>query len=193
MPLHHRGTELIATERLLLRRIEVSDAEVMFRTWASDPEVTRYLMWKPHDSVESTKQLLGIWERGYENPATYLWGIEYVPDHKLIGTISLVDKGEISERADIGYCIARPYWGMGITTEALRAVVDFCFDSVGYHRLAILHNVTNPASGRVAAKAGMVQEGILRGYTYDSTAPHVDCCVWSILATDPRPWNNQQG
>ena len=190
MPLQHKGTEEIATKRLLLRRLDVSDASAMFHNWASDPEVTRYLMWRPHDSVESTMQLLGIWEGNYAKVNTYLWGIEYVPEHKLIGTISLVDSNELCERAEIGYCLARSYWGRGIMPEALAAVIDFCFDQVGYHRLAIVHNVANPASGKVAAKVGMVQEGLLRGYAYDNSTDRADCCLWSMLETDHRPWHD---
>ena len=56
--MNHCGTQYIETERLVLRRFSVSDAQVMFRNWASDPEVTRYLTWPVHDGAEVSKAVL---------------------------------------------------------------------------------------------------------------------------------------
>ena len=55
------GTQTIETERLILRRFTVEDAGDMYKNWASDPEVTKYLTWPPHESVEFTKSLLADW------------------------------------------------------------------------------------------------------------------------------------
>ena len=54
----HLGTKTIETRRLVLRRFTLSDAEPMYRNWASDPEVTRYLLWPAHESEEETKGIL---------------------------------------------------------------------------------------------------------------------------------------
>lgn len=54
----HKGTVMLETERLILRRFVAEDAEAMFRNWVNDPEVTRYLTWQPHGSIE----LLGCLE-----------------------------------------------------------------------------------------------------------------------------------
>ena len=62
----HRGTQIIETERLILRRFRLEDAQAMYDRWASDPEVTRFLTWPPHASADSTRQLLALWEKGYE-------------------------------------------------------------------------------------------------------------------------------
>ena len=57
--------------------------------------------------------------------------------------------------AEIGYCIGRSWWGQGITSEALSAVLDFLFQEVGVESIIAKHAVDNPASGRVMEKAGM--------------------------------------
>ena len=60
--MRHTGTQTIATERLTLRRFTIEEAENMYYNWASDPEVTKYLTWQPHKSVEETTEILQQWE-----------------------------------------------------------------------------------------------------------------------------------
>ena len=59
--MHHIGTEQIHTNRLILRRFQAMDADAMYRTWASDPRVTEYLTWSPHESVEQTRTVIDEW------------------------------------------------------------------------------------------------------------------------------------
>lgn len=59
--MHHKGTALLTTKRLVLRKFKIEDAENMYHNWASDPEVTRYLTWPAHSSVEVTKMILNEW------------------------------------------------------------------------------------------------------------------------------------
>ena len=74
--MRHTGTQTIATERLTLRRFTIEDAENMYYNWANDPEVTRYLTWQPHKSVEETAEILQQWEAGYSKNEFYQWAIE---------------------------------------------------------------------------------------------------------------------
>ena len=67
----HIGTKRLETERLMLRRLTTDDASDMFHNWASDKEVTEYLTWPAHDSVETTKRLLDIWTSHYEEDDFY--------------------------------------------------------------------------------------------------------------------------
>lgn len=62
------GNKTIETRRLVLRKFTLSDAEPMYRNWASDPEVTRYLLWPAHESEEATKGILKGWIAAYEKP-----------------------------------------------------------------------------------------------------------------------------
>ena len=64
--MNHRGTQKLETERLILRRLTEADAEAMFRNWASDPEVTRFLTWPTHKDVTVTKYVIGTWMPQYE-------------------------------------------------------------------------------------------------------------------------------
>ena len=134
----------------------------MYNNWASDPEVTRYLTWPVHSSVNVTRNLLTDWVTRYSNGGYFNWVMEYKETGKAIGNISVVKLNENTEAADMGYCMSRAYWGQGLMPEALTAVMDYLFDVVGLNRVAACHDVNNPKSGRVMEKAGMKQEGILR-------------------------------
>ena len=156
------GTQRIETQRLILRRFKMEDADDMFHNWASDPEVTRYLTWPVHSSVDVTKTVLKEWVPMYEDGGYFNWGMEYKETGEVIGNISVVKLNENTEAADMGYCMSRAYWGRGLMPEALKAVMAFLFDVVGLNRIAACHDVNNPKSGRVMDKAGMKLEGILR-------------------------------
>ena len=156
------GTQNIETPRLLLRRFRIEDAEDMFKNWASDPEVTRFLTWPVHSSVEVTRDLLKDWIPRYEDGGYFNWVMEHKETGKAIGNISVVRLREDIESADMGYCMSRAFWGQGFMPEALKAVMEYLFDVVGMNRVAACHDANNPKSGRVMEKAGMKLEGTLR-------------------------------
>lgn len=87
--MNHIGTREIATERLTLRRFEIEDAENMFYNWANDPEVTKYLTWPAHESVDTTETIL---KNGYLSMTKrfYQWAIELNDLEQPIGTISVI-------------------------------------------------------------------------------------------------------
>ena len=156
------GTQRIETRRLILRRFKLEDADDMYHNWASDPEVTRYLTWPVHSSVAVSRSLLADWISRYKEDTYFNWAIEYKETGRVIGNISVVKWNEAAEAADMGYCLSKACWGHGFMPEALEAVMDYLFDVVGLNRIAACHDVNNIKSGRVMAKAGMRQEGILR-------------------------------
>lgn len=156
------GTKTIETKRLILRRFRVEDAEDMYNNWASDHEVTKFLTWPNHESVETTRELLKNWVSKYEDDTYFNWVMEFKETGKAIGNISAVRFDEKTEAAEIGYCMSRAYWGQELMPEALRAVMDYLFDEVGVNRVAACHDSNNPKSGRVMDKVGMKLEGTLR-------------------------------
>ena len=157
--MEHKGTRRIETERLILRRLTVEDAENMFNNWANDAEVTKYLTWPTHKSVEVTKSLLVAWVEDYQKSDCYQWCIELKGIGQPIGTIGAVEIDESVGDVEIGYCIGRKFWNNGITTEAFKAVIDFFFNEVGANRISGRHDVNNPVSGRVMEKCGLKHEG----------------------------------
>ena len=160
--LTHKGTQTIETSRLILRRAVREDAEPMFRNWATDPEVTKYLTWPMHENVEITQTLLERWAASYERDDYYHWMIVLKELGEPIGSISVVRQNDRVEEAEIGYCIGSCWWHRGIVTEALAAVIEYLFTEVGMNRVAARHDPNNPHSGGVMRKCGMKYEGTHR-------------------------------
>lgn len=178
--LTHRGTVRLETDRLILRPYRETDARPMFMRWASDPEVTRYLTWKPHRDEHETEDLLAAWCALYEDPAIYNWAIELRALGEAIGSISVVDRSERHENCEVGYCLSRSFWGQGLMTEALGAVIRFLLLDVGYHRVAARHRAENTASGRVMLKCGMRYEGTQRGAFRTESGGFSDVCFYAV-------------
>ena len=182
--LHHKGTVTIETERLILRRFTMEDAEAMYRNWASDDEVTKHLTWPTHSSVEISKMVLTDWISHYPEPDFYNWAIVLKEDGpEPIGNISVVGINKKVDAAIMGYCMSRTHWRKGIMAEALTAVIAFLFDQVGFNRVEADHDPNNPASGRVMEKSGMRHEGILR-QAGRSNQGIIDVSRWAILKSD---------
>ena len=99
--LKHRGTQTIETSRLILRKAKMEDAEAMFRNWANDPEVTKYLTWPPHDDVEVTKSVIANWVESYSKDDYYHWMIVLKETDTPIGSLLVSTLGR-AESAHIG-------------------------------------------------------------------------------------------
>lgn len=184
--LTHKGTQIIETDRLILRPFTMADAPAMYRNWASDDEVTKFLTWPTHTGVEVSEAVLRDWTSHYPEPDFYNWAIVLKDNGpEPIGSISVVHIQEAVDGCTMGYCMSRAHWDKGIMPEALRALVDFLFDQVGFHRIAAEHAVANPKSGRVMEKAGLRYEGTLRQAGRCNRG--VIDVVWrAILKSDPR-------
>lgn len=158
----HLGTKRMETARLVLRPFVKEDAPAMYRNWASDPEVTKFLSWPTYKTVDTAYEILNIWVPQYRDDTFYQWAIELKEIGEVIGSISVVNFDERVDMAEIGFCIGRSWWGQGIMTEAFQAVIDFLFGEVGVQRIEAGHDPNNPASGAVQRKCGLKYEGTLR-------------------------------
>ncbi len=183
--MNHQGTKVIDTKRLILRPFRISDAEKMFANWASDPEVTRFLTWPTHTSVDVTRKVLDHWVSSYEKPDYYQWAICLKENDEPIGSMAVVDGDFRIGRAEIGYCISKNWWGKGITAEALQAVMDYLFGDVGMNRMEARHDVKNPNSGKVMKKCGMKQEGVFPDYGCNNQGV-CDIVQYALLKKDWR-------
>ena len=181
----HKGTVFLETERLILRSFVMEDAEVMYRNWASDDEVTKFLTWPTHTDIEVSKAVLSTWIADYEKPDFYQWAIELKEIGEVIGSISVVRINEKVASAELGYCIGTKWWGRGIMPEAGKEVVRYLFEEVGFDRIAAVHAKDNLKSGRVMQKIGMTYEGTRRQAGFCNQGV-IDEVWYSILKNEYR-------
>lgn len=177
----HLGTVELKTERTILRKFTVGDAEAMYRNWASDPEVTKYLTWPVHSSPEISRMVLESWITEYGKENYYQWAIEY--EGQPIGSVSVVSGNDLSQKVEIGYCIGKKWWHQGIMTEVLATLIRFFFEDVGLNRIEARHDSNNPNSGAVMRKCGMKYEGISRQSDWNNQGI-CDTCFYGILRSD---------
>lgn len=177
--LTHKGTVTLVTDRLILRRFAADDAQDMFNNWANDAEVCKFLDWLPHGTIETTKNVLSVWVGNYKNENCYNWAIEY--NGHAIGSISVVNLNERHLWCEIGYCMGKEYWGKGLMTEALQAVIEYLFTKVGFNRIMAKHDIKNIGSGRVMQKSGMTFEGTMRQAKVRKDGTFGDLNIYSIL------------
>lgn len=180
--MNHIGTQTIETERLILRKFREDDAEAQFKNWASDPEVTRFMRWEAHKTIDESREAIARRLERYEKPDAYMWAIEQ-KGGALMGAISAHVQSGPDSIAETGYCIGRAFWGKGYTTEALRAVIGYMFLRVGVNRMEAVHAVGNPASGAVMRKAGMLREGRIR-QAYKNHGGYHDGELYGLVRED---------
>ncbi len=184
--MRHCGTQLLETERLILRRFEIEDAQAMYTNWASDPDVTKYLTWPVHASADVSKTILKEWISSYSKDNYYQWAIVFKENGtEPIGSIAAVHMNDDIDMVHIGYCLGKPWWHQGIMSEALKAVMDFFFDQVGANRIECRHDPRNPHSGMVMKKCGMKYEGTMRSADRNNQGI-CDSCCYALLRSE-RP------
>ncbi|SHH82261.1 ribosomal-protein-alanine N-acetyltransferase [Clostridium intestinale DSM 6191] len=180
----HLGTVELETERLILRRIKSSDAKPMFDNWASDDEVTKYLTWPTHSSVDISKDVISEWIQNYSDNKFYQWGIALKDNvDEPIGSISVVHMDDDIDMVHIGYCIGRKWWHQGVTSEAFKEVIRFLIEEVGAKRIESRHDSNNPNSGKVMLKCGLQYEGTLRNSDINNQGI-CNSVMYGLLAED---------
>jgi ribosomal-protein-alanine N-acetyltransferase len=158
--------ETLETLRLRLRKPALEDAQPIFDGYAQDPEVTKYLTWLPNQVIEQTHNFLHASLRAWEERKSFHWVVVRKNDNQLLGMISArVD----DHKWELGYVLARPYWGQGYMTEVVKEIVETAFKQRGIYRIWSVCDVDNVASARVMEKAGMQREGILRRWSMHPT------------------------
>ena len=193
--MRHTGTQMLATERLTLRRFTAEDAESMFFNWSNDPEVTRHLTWEPQESVESTAAFLEEWEKEYEDSETYRWAIELNEIEQPIGVIEVISADERIGSAEVSFRIGKEYWHRGYTSEALEEIIRFLMGEVGFGRVWAKTDTANVHAGEVMERCGMLPEGVLKRAGWNNTGV-VDLSIYgkavSAAAAEDAPEEEEE-
>ena len=151
----------LRTARLVLRRLTQEDLDALFAIF-SNLEVMRYWSTPPFTQRAQAEAKVRQFAEDHENGTSLNLGIERTSDGALIGNCALFDFHEASRRAQIGYCLGRPYWGAGYMQEALGALLDHAFSFLGLHRLEADIDPRNSASATLLERLGFTREGFLR-------------------------------
>jgi RimJ/RimL family protein N-acetyltransferase len=145
-----------------MRHPQESDAEHIFRRYAHDERVCRYMSWRPHRSLDDTLEYLRRIVADNEQGASAGYLIISRASGELLGSVGGSFQGP--SRMQFGYCLAHDAWGQGFATEAARAFVKAAMSDPQMWRVQAFCDLENTASARVLEKAGLALEGVLRRY-----------------------------
>ena len=156
---------VLETERLILKKIEPSNANDMY-AYASLDQVTRYLLWTPHLNINETKGYIEFLQKQYRKGNYADWGLNCKSDGAFIGTCGFADMDLSNNKAELGYVLSPSYQGRGYMREAVRAVLGLAFGELGLRRVELRIMDGNTASVRFAEASGFKYEGTMRNSLY---------------------------
>ena len=156
-----RRFPFLTTNRLRLRQIVPGDAESLFAI-RSDDETMKYFGHEPHESLDETKGVIKQMEERYIRKEALHWCITLQEEDRLIGSCNLFHFDEGFDRAEVGYELNRAFWGKGIMTEAVSAILTFGFRELRLHRIEAIIDIANVRSKNLLLKLGFTYEGNLR-------------------------------
>lgn len=180
--------EELETAHLRLRKIRREDAENFFIHFAGNEHVAKYMLWKPHNSIEDTKKSIEHILKRYEMGKSYRWGIALRSDDTLIGMIDLLRFDEVESSCSFAYMIGDSFWGKGFGTEALWAVLEYAFEKMDMQIVKADHMCENVASGAVMRNVGMsyVKTHISK---YEKNGKFYDADEYMLIRQD---WENKE-
>lgn len=146
-------------ERVSLKSLSRMDLD-SFYSWVSDVEVAKTMTWEAYNSRSDAENfLINVVEN-------HPWFKAICFDGLPVGSITLNQgKGNSSCRAEIGYVLAKAYWGKNIATIAVKKTLKTGFSDLNIQRIEAFVDPDNIASQRVLIKSGMTCEGLLKNYT----------------------------
>jgi RimJ/RimL family protein N-acetyltransferase len=147
--------------RVRLRALSDQDIDALF-TIFSNPEVMRYWSFTPLVDRDAAAALLNSTLEGFERRWLMKWGVALRDSDELIGTVTLINLDFTHCRAEIGYALARAFWGKGYIQEALNLLIEYAFQQLELHRIEADVDPRNAASIRTLERLGFKREGFLR-------------------------------
>ena len=178
--LTHQGTQIIETERLILRPFLYTDNDDMLNYWVSDPQIQSLYSEPIYTTTEEVRELLDKYISSYESPSYYRWAIIERESNICIGQIAIFLVDIKNNFCEIEYALGSKFHRKGYASEAVRSILDFCFNKVNFHKVQVCHKDGNIASQGVIRKCKFTYEGTLRDFFFIDEK-YVDRLYYSML------------
>jgi [ribosomal protein S5]-alanine N-acetyltransferase len=170
---------VLGTARLELCEYDVGYAEDIF-VIRGDAEVQLYNS-VPHATVQDTIEFIEFERAEYRAKKEIIWAVKWRESQRIVGSVSVFDWNRYHRRAQMGYDLAKAYWGMGIAQEAICAVLHFAFERMALNRMEIWTSAANVRSLRLAERLGFTRDGTLRKRILEDDGHFHDGTVFGLL------------
>jgi ribosomal-protein-alanine N-acetyltransferase len=179
--MYNQEENTITTDRLFLRRFELSDAQRVSEL-CNNYNLYKSTLNLPYPySIECAVSWIQTHEDNLNNNRSFQFAITDKSTDELYGAIG-ISNNQTHKNGEFGYWIGEEYWNKGYATEATKAIIEFVFVEQHYHKVYGRHFASNPGSGRVMQKVGMVQEGVLLQHMYKE-GEFEDLVLYAIINT----------
>ncbi len=177
---------VLETKRLKLTALNDDDATFIYSLF-TDPNVMRFYDIEPLTELEQAKVILSRSNERFENQSGIRWGIRLQENDELIGTCGFNGWRISSKSTILGYDLSPKYWGHGLMTEAVSALVDFAFNGKlacgEINRIEAFTFVGNIGSEKVLLKSGFTHEGTMR-QSINIAGEYHDQKIFGLLKCD---------
>ncbi|MGN7408712.1 GNAT family N-acetyltransferase [Sporosarcina sp. SAFN-010] len=177
-----RKFPIIETDRLILREVIKEDSNDMF-AYLSDKDVVKHMGLDPFQTEKDVLEEIEWYQKIFKDSTGIRWGIAHKDNGRVIGSCGFLNMQPKHSRTEIGYELSKEYWGKGIASEALEAVVKYGFQHLQLERIEALIEPANFASLKLLEKKGFEKEGLLRHYEF-TCGKFDDLYMYSILKGD---------
>jgi ribosomal-protein-alanine N-acetyltransferase len=169
----------LKTTRMTLRPMRVSDGDALHAVWG-DAEAMRYWDSPPMKAAEVTRNVIRRQCEDARLGDALYWSICLNGRRAPIGACDLSDIDTHHRRAEVGYLLAREYWGQGYAIEAMRVVIAYATNALKLERLSARTHTGNERSTALLKKLGFKHEGTLRAYVWREGTRR-DCDLYGLL------------
>jgi [ribosomal protein S5]-alanine N-acetyltransferase len=167
------------TERFILRKLELTDAEEVFHYFSID-EVTKYYDLDSFTELSQAQEIIRRWAVRYEQNEGIRWGIAEKETNKIIGSCGYHNWDKEHFKAEIGFEVTPEYWRKGVMTEVIKPIIRYGFEQMELNRIEAFYDPDNIASKTCLTKAGFTFEGVMRKAAFEK-GKFCDAAVCSIL------------
>lgn len=182
MSLEKSTFPVIVTARLSLRELSPDDAAVLHKYW-SDKAVTEYMVLDAFENIGTTERMIDLLAKLAHDGAGIRWAISLKAGGRVIGTCGFHNIKAEHSRAEMGYEMGKEYWGRGLMSEALQAILRHGYEVMDFNRVEAFVNVGNARSVQILRRLGFTLDGTLREYEY-ARGRFVDQHCFSLLKRD---------
>lgn len=176
------GFPNLETKRLKLVEIGEEHTQSFYDIMSKDA-VTKYYGMESLKSIEQALKIIKSFQNTYESKRAIRWGIVLKDTGDFIGTLGLNNLSTWSKKAEIGFELHPSHCNKGITTEAVKEVLQYSFEDLGLFRMGAVTYPQNEPSIHLLNRLGFTKEGLLRGYLYQNNRCH-DALIFSLLRTE---------
>lgn len=153
------GSQPFETKRCKVRAFKLSDAQYIYKNWASSENVVKYLTWNAHKSIDESTSYCIQTIKETNSLSNFHWIIELNEIGEPIGDICVLKSDTGKREAHLGFVLGEQWWNKGIMTEVLEAVLAYLIFVIGFDKVIAAHIKDNAASGKVLQKCGMRMSG----------------------------------